>query len=163
MYVTIYMGKEFEKKMENLIWARVEDYNLGGASQKALRTVPPSTSQDTVNDTPVFESEGWTSCDILLTVLQNPDLSSIVVGHVTPYKIKKECYLLRHCIVPAGKMMLLFRVEQIFLPMGRFDFVSELHNVQRGREEAEEQRRIFCLHFSCLAIKIWFLFLRIIY
>ena len=34
-----------------------------------------------------FETEGWTLNDILLT--QNPDLSVTV----TPYKIKKECYL----------------------------------------------------------------------
>lgn len=134
--------------MENLIRARVEDYNLGGASQKALRTVPPSTSQDTVNDTSVFESEGWTSCDILLTVLQNPELSSIVVGHVTPYKIKKECYLLRLCIVPAGKMMLLFRVEQVFLPMGRFDFASQSYTMYSGGERRLKSREEFFVYIS---------------
>ena len=37
---------------------------------------------------------------------------------VAPYKIKKECYLLRSCL-DAGKI-LLFMVEQVFLPMGRF-------------------------------------------
>ena len=34
---------------------------------------------------------------------------------MAPYKIKKECYLLRSCLVDAGRM-LLFMVEQVFLP-----------------------------------------------
>ena len=38
---------------------------------------------------------------------------------VAPYKIKKECYLLRSCLADAGKI-LLFIVEQEFLPVGRF-------------------------------------------
>ena len=43
---------------------------------------------------------------------------------MTPYKIKRGCYLLRHCLVVARRM-LLFRVEQIFLPMGE---VWSMHN-----------------------------------
>ena len=133
--------------MENLIQAQIEDYKLGEASQKALRTVPPSKSQDTVNDMLVFETESWTSCDILSTVLQNPDLSSIVVGHVTPYKIKKQCYLLRHCIAPAGKV-LLFTVEQVFLPMGRFDFVSQSYTVYSGGERRLKSREECFVYIS---------------
>ena len=34
------------------------------------------------------------------------------------YKIKKECYLLRTCLVDAGRM-LLFMVEQVFLLKGK--------------------------------------------
>ena len=34
---------------------------------------------------------------------------------MAPYKIKKECYLLRSCLVDAGRM-LLSMVEQVFLP-----------------------------------------------
>ena len=34
--------------MENFIEAKFEDYNLGRASQKALRTVPQVRSQGTV-------------------------------------------------------------------------------------------------------------------
>ena len=48
--------------------------------------------------------------------LHNPDLSVIVVGHVTLYNIKKECYLLISCFVNARK--LLFMIEQILLLMG---------------------------------------------
>ena len=36
-----------------------------------------------------------------------------------PYKIKKECYLLRSCLVGARRM-LLFMVEQVCLLMERF-------------------------------------------
>ena len=39
---------------------------------------------------------------------------------MTPYKIKKEGYLLRSCLDGAGRM-LLFMVGYVFLPMGRFD------------------------------------------
>ena len=46
--------------------------------------------------------------------LHNSDLIAIVVGHVTPYKIRKECHLLRSCLVDARKM-LLFMVEQVFI------------------------------------------------
>ena len=38
----------------------------------------------------------------------------MVVGHVTPYKLKKKCYLLGNCHVYAGRM-LLFMAEQAFL------------------------------------------------
>ena len=41
---------------------------------------------------------------------------------VDPCKIKKECYLFRSCLVGARRM-LLFMVDQVFLPMekmGRF-------------------------------------------
>ena len=38
----------FKKEMENFIQARFEDYTLGRASQKALRTVPHFGSQGTV-------------------------------------------------------------------------------------------------------------------
>ena len=37
-----------DKKMENFIRAKFEDYNPGRGSQKALRTAPPFRSQGTV-------------------------------------------------------------------------------------------------------------------
>ena len=40
-----------------------------------------------------------------------------MVGYVTPYKIQKECYLLKSCLVDAGRMLLVM-AEQVFLPMG---------------------------------------------
>ena len=39
---------QFKKELETFIRAKFEDYNLGRASQEALRTVPPVRSQDTV-------------------------------------------------------------------------------------------------------------------
>ena len=39
------------------------------------------------------------------------------MGHNGPLQIKKECYLLRSCLVGA-RGMLFFMVEQVFLPMG---------------------------------------------
>ena len=38
---------------------------------------------------------------------------------MTPYKMKKECYLLRDHLIGARRM-LLFMVEPVFLPLGRF-------------------------------------------
>ena len=38
---------------------------------------------------------------------------------VAPYKIKKECYSLRSCLVGVRRKSLLM-VEQVFLPVGRF-------------------------------------------
>ena len=45
------------------------------------------------------------------------------------YKIKKEYYLSRSCLVDAGKM-LLFMVEYVFLPMG--GHIMQIHNVELG-------------------------------
>ena len=63
---------------------------------------------------------------------------------MVPYKIKEECYLLRSCLVDAGRM-LLFMVEQVFLLMGE---VWSMHNADtqcmvEGREEAKRQRKFF--------------------
>ena len=63
---------------------------------------------------------------------------------MTPYKIKKECYLLRSCLVDARRR-LFFMVEQVFLPMGD---VWSMHNADtqctvEGREEAKRQRHFF--------------------
>lgn len=41
----------------------------------------------------------------------------MVVTHVTLYKIKKECYLLRNCLGDSGRI-LLFIIDQVFLLMG---------------------------------------------
>ena len=60
---------------------------------------------------------------------------------MTPHKIKKECYLLRSCLVDAGRM-LLFMAEQVFLLMGE---VWSMHNAdtqctegERGGQRAEK-------------------------
>ena len=63
---------------------------------------------------------------------------------MAPYKIKKECYLLRSCLVDA-RGMFLFLVDQVFLPMGK---LWSMHNgdtqcTVEGREEAKGQITFF--------------------
>lgn len=55
-----------KKEMGNFIWAKFEDWNPAGASQKTLRTIPPVRSQ--VQLYKLFETEGWTSNDILFVI-----------------------------------------------------------------------------------------------
>ena len=63
----------------------------------------------------LFDTEGCTSSDVLwVYVIQ---ICIIVVGYMTPYKIQKECYLLKSCLGDAGRMLLIM-AEQVFLPMG---------------------------------------------
>ena len=52
--------------MENFIQAKFEDYNLGRASQKALRTVPPIRNKGSCIS--FFVTEGFTLNYVLLTV-----------------------------------------------------------------------------------------------
>ena len=80
-----------------------------------------------------------------------------MVGHVTPHEIKKECYLLRSCLVNACRMLLLM-VKQVFLLMGEvwsMHNANTVHDVRvRGAEKGVKgQRRIFMFKFFCLAIK----------
>ena len=75
-----------------------------------------------------------------------------MVGHVTPYKIKKECYLLRSCLIDARRMVL-FMVKQVFLPMGE---VWWMHNADaqctvqgEGRPKGKEEFFMFKFFLSC--------------
>ena len=87
-----------KKEMENFIWAKFEDYNLGRAFQKALRTVPPIRSQDAVYID--FLTEGCTWNDaVLLTVYIIQIRCHYGELCDPPYKIKKKCYLLKSCLV----------------------------------------------------------------
>ena len=60
---------------------------------------------------------------------------------MTPYKIKKECYLLRSCLVNARRM-LLFMVEQVFLPVEEV-WLIQIHNAQEEEERRPKSRNIF--------------------
>jgi len=100
-----------KKGLESFIWAKFDDYNLKEHLRKfwelfrPLEILCPRNSPG--NNTGVgfhfllqleikaqfskfFETEGCMSHDVLSTA--NPDLSIILVGHVKPYQIKKECY-----------------------------------------------------------------------
>ena len=102
-----------------------------------------------------FETEGCTSHDVLSTV--NPDLSIILVGHVKPYYIKKECYLVRSCLLGARRM-LLFMVEHVFLPVGE---VWLRQNAEAwctwGEREGQRAEKNFYVYIS-LAIRYEFCF-----
>ena len=64
---------------------------------------------------------------------------------MTPYKIKKACYLLRSFLVGARRM-LLFMVEQVFLLIGEFNVDTQC--TVKGRKEVKEQRKFFMFKFS---------------
>ena len=122
-----------KKELENFIWAKFEDYNLGRASQKALRTIPSVRNQDRV------------ICFFCIDSLHNPDISIILVCHMIPYKNKKDSYLLRCCLVDGG-IMLLFKVEQVFWPVGEVclrHYVDIQCTVRAV--EAKGQKIILCL------------------
>ena len=79
-------------------------------------------------------------------------------GLLTPYKMKQECYLLRSCLVDAGRM-LLFMVEQVFLPRKEV-WPTHYANMQcsKGKGETKGQRRVFMFKFFLSYHKIWILF-----
>ena len=64
-----------------------------------------------------------------------------MVSHVTPHKLKKECYLLRSCLVDARRMLLLM-VEQVFLPIEEV-WSIQIHNAQEEGERRPKGREIF--------------------
>ena len=74
-----------KKELESFIQAKFEDYNLERASQKALRALLPVRNQGTVIK--VFWDTGLYIKWCIIDSLHNPDLSIILVGHVTPYKL----------------------------------------------------------------------------
>ena len=65
-----------KKEMRNFTGAKFEDYNPGRASQKALRTLLPIMQ--------VFWDRGLYIKRCMIDGSHNIDLSSVVVGHVTP-------------------------------------------------------------------------------
>ena len=71
---------------------------------------------------------------------------------MTLYKIQKECYLLRSCLIDAGRM-LFFMVEQVFVLMGG---VWSMHNAdtQCTEREPEGREEFLCLNFSFFAINM---------
>ena len=83
-----------------------------------------------------------------------PSLKCPVFVHVTLYKVKKECYPWRSCLVDAKRA--LFMVEQVFLLVRRFgQCIMLMHSAWCW--ERWGQRRIFMLNFFCLAINMNFI------
>ena len=77
---------------------------------------------------------------------------------MAPYKIKKECYLLRSHLV-ATRRRLLFVVEQVFLLMGKVWFMhrSDVQCTVERREGTKGQKKNLHLNFSRLAINYEFI------
>lgn len=75
---------------------------------------------------------------------------------MTPYKIKKECYLLRSFLV-GTRRMLFFMAEQTFLPMGRFVYTERYTRDKRGERGGPKAENIFYLKIF-LHIKYEFYF-----
>ena len=76
---------------------------------------------------------------------------------MTPYKIKKERYLLRSCLVDAGRM-LLFTADQVFLLMVEVWLMhdADMQHTVGGERRPRGREDVLCLNFSCLAIKYEF-------
>ena len=111
----------------------------------------------------IFRDRGLDIKWHIIESVYDPDLSIIVVGHVTLYKIRKECYLLRSCL--AGRM-LLFMAEQVFLLMGEV-WLTQNAGAQcavEGREGRPKDREEFLylnsnVHYHLMYIKMHHLFL----
>lgn len=73
-------------KLKIFIQEEFEDPNLGTASQKARKTVPPIRSQSTVIY--IFWNRGLYNKWCIIDSLHNPDASVLGLE-----KIRKECYL----------------------------------------------------------------------
>ena len=91
--------------MENVIWAKLEDYNLGRPSQLQELLHPLEVNAQLHK---LFWDRGldveWVT----------------VVGHMTPYNIRKECYLLRSPLFDARSCSLrLSRYPSPFTGAGR--------------------------------------------
>ena len=134
-----------KKELENFIWAKFEDYNLRRASQLwELFHWLENKAQ--------LHKLLFIKCHILTVYIIQIWVPSWRI--MWPYKIKKECYLLRSCLVDAKKT-LLFMVEQVFLPMAE---VWWMHNAWWGRGEARGQRGIFMFKCFLSCCKMWIFF-----
>ena len=94
-----------------------------------------------------FFTEPWAVYHMLIIDnLPNPDLNIVVVGHVTPYKIKKGCFLSRSCLGIA-----------FYGWAGLVMFNSGTQCTMEGRGEAKGWRNFFMINFFFSCHKIWIL------
>ena len=144
--------------MENFIRAKFEHYNTGRIPQKALKNVLHFRSQGPVIQ--VFWDRGLYIKWCILGSLHNPDLSVIIVmSHVTLYEIKKECYLLRSCLVDARRM-LLFMVHRYSCPWERFGWhKTQINNTPSGERRGQKaENNLLKKKFFLSCHKIWILY-----
>jgi len=93
----------------------------------------------------------------IIDSLHNPDLSTIVVGHVTPLQDQEGMLSFKELSCWCQE-----NVEQVFLPMGEVWLVHNADTLctEQG-ERRPEGRELLCLNFPCLAIKYEFYFTQI--
>ena len=86
--------------------------------------------------------------EVLLTVTKSRFASTKWWAIVTLRRIKKECSLLRSCVMGVRRM-LCFMAEQVFLPMRELWLMHncKIQCVVERREEAKGQRKFFMFVF----------------
>ena len=102
-----------------------------------------------------FFTEPWAVYHMLIIDnLPNPDLNIVVVGHVTPYKIKKGCFLSRSCLGIAFYGWAGIHTEGEVWSM----YSTDKKSIVLGEGKCQRAEENFSLNFSFLAINIWLLF-----
>ena len=87
--------------------------------------------------------------EVLLTVTKSRFASTKWWAIVTLHKIKKECSLLRSCLMGARRM-LCFMAEQVFLPMSEVWLMPncKIHRAQqRGGKKPKGREKFLCLYY----------------
>ena len=94
----------------------------------------------------------------IIDSLHNQNLSIILMGNVTSFKIKKSC--LKSGLVDA-RGMLLFMVEEVFLPMGEIWSMHDANtqSTVRGNRRPKGREEFLWLNLSCLVIRYEFYFM----
>ena len=79
---------------------------------------------------------------------------------MTPYKIKKEGYLLRRCLDGAGRILLFLYGCACISANGEVLLIhkEDTQSTVRGERRPKGRENFLCLNFSCLAINYGFLF-----
>ena len=76
--------------------------------------------------------------------------------HYDPFQDQEGMLSLRSCRVDSGRM-LLFTVEQVFLPMGGFDWcLMQVHGTSKGVRGGRRPETFFMFKCSCLTIQYEF-------
>ena len=147
--------------MEDFIRAELRIRTLGTASQKSPRTVLLVRGQSSYIR---FWDTGLYVKRRIIDGLHNLASSGSWVI-IARYKIKRECYLFRSCLLGARRI-LFFMVKQVFLLMGKIWSVhwynADTQCTIEGKEEAKGQKKnFFMFKFFLSCHKIWLLFHRV--
>ena len=143
--------------MENFTGAK-QDYDRGTPSRKVPRTGASLCVCVCVCVCVCFKQD-CTLNEVLLTVTKSRFASTRWWAIVTLCKIKKECSLLRSCLMGARRM-LCFTAEQVFLPMKEVWLMPncKIHSAQqRGGKKPKGREKNLCLYFFWSCHRLWIL------